>query len=507
MTLPFLPRPSLRSGAAALAAGALLAAGGVRSARAGSFSLSDQSPSAVGLSFAGAAASASDPSTIFFNPASMGFLPGFQTESSYTYISPRADFTNQGSRYINPGLGGLPIRGSNGGGGARGASFGDTFVSATLFDHEKYGKFNLGIAITVPFGEVVDYDSNWVGRYSSLRSQLRTIDYGLSASYRWKFISVGAGFDAQYASAVLSNAIDFGLLGASLRVPGFRPGSADGTVRLEGTDVSYGFNVGGILEYLQPGQIPGLGTGRVGVSYRSGITQNFDGYVTFRNVPAFALSPGFGGAFTGQRAGATLALPEIYNFSFSQGFLNDRFTFLGSVTYTLWGRLQQIPINFSNPASQTTLVTDPGLTTPGLAIRYHDAVRVTGGFEYKPIKDLTLRVGGGWDESPVENQYTRSSRIPDGDRWLVSAGLKYHVFGFRNPIFKSLYVDTDVEASYLHLFLNDPQLTSADRSGHLVNGRYDAQVNIVSAALIFRYGSADRPDRPAPKEGKDTYRK
>ena len=503
----FLPRPALRSGATALAAGALLLAGGTRSARAGAFALSDQSPSAVGLSFAGAAASASDPSTIFFNPASMGFLDGFQTESSYTYVSPRADFQNNGSRYLQPALGGLPIRGNNGGGGARGASFGDTYVSATLFNSETYGKLNLGVAVTVPFGLVVDYDPNWVGRYSSQRSQLRTTDYDASISYRWKFISVGAGFDAQYSSAVLSNAIDFGLIGASLRIPGFAPGRNDGSVRLEGSDVSYGFNVGGILEYLQPNQIPFLGTGRVGVSYRSGITQNYDGYVTFRNVPAFANLPGFGGAFTGQRASAKLALPEIYNFGLSQGFLNDKFTFLAGVTYTKWGRLNQIPIDFTNPASQATLVTDPALTRPGLSLQYHDTVRVTGGIEYQPIKDLTLRLGGGWDESPVPDQYRRSSRVPDGDRWLVSAGFKYHLFGFRNPIFKSLYVDTDVEASYLHLFVNDPLITSSDRNGHLVNGSYDSKVDVVSAALIFRYGAADKPERPAPKEGKDTYRK
>ena len=505
MSSSLLPRLNLRACGAALAAGALLA-GGTGPARAGSFSLSDQSPSAVGLSFAGSAAMAADPSGIFFNPATMGFLPGFQTESSYTYISPQADFHNQNSRYVNPGLGGLPIAGSNGGGGARGASFGDTFLSATVFNSEKYGKFNLGIAITVPFGEVVDYDSNWVGRYSSLRSSLRTIDYGASASYRWKFISIGGGFDAQYSSAVLSNAIDFGLAGFARRIPGFTPGSADGTVRLEGTDVSYGFNVGAIVEYLQPGQIPFLGTGRFGVSYRSGITQDYDGYVTFRNVPALFQTAAFGGAFQGQRATAKLKLPETYHFSFSQN-IAGKVNFLGDVTYTKWDRLQQIPIGFTNPASQAALVSDPALTRPGLSLRYHDAVRITGGIEYMPIKDLTLRLGGGWDESPVPDQYARSSRIPDGDRWLVSAGIKYHVFGFRNPLFKNVYVDTDVEASYLHLFLNDPRITSVDSSGHLLNGRYDAQVNIASAALIFRYGSADGPARPAPKDSKDTYHK
>ncbi len=501
MPLSLLPRLSLRSCGATLAAGALLAAGGVQSARAGAFSLSDQSPSAVGLSFAGAAASAEDPSGIFFNPASMGFLSGFQTESSYTYIKPQAQFTNEGSHYSF----GAPISGSNGGGAARGATFGDTFLSATLLNSEKYGKFNLGIAVTVPFGEQVDYDPNWVGRYESLRSELRTIDYGLSASYRYKFISIGAGFDAQYSSAVLSNAIDFGLAGFAQHIGGFAPGSADGVVRLEGSDVSYGFNAGAIVEYLQPGQIPFLGEGRFGLSYRSGITQNYTGQVTFRNVPALFQSGLFGGAFEGQPASAKLKLPETYHFSFMQNFAG-KVNFLGDLTYTRWDRLDQIPISFSNRASELLLVSDPALNNPGISVRYHDAVRITGGIEYMPIKDLTLRLGGGWDQSPVPNQYARSSRIPDGDRWLVSTGVKYHVFGFRNPIFKSVYVDTDVEAAYLHLFINDPTITNADDSGHILNGKYSENVNIFSAALIFRYGSQDAPPRPAPKD-KDTYRK
>ena len=499
MFTSLLPRLSLRSCGAIIAASALLT-GGVQSARAGAFSLSDQSPSAVGLSFAGSAAMAEDPSGIFFNPASMGFLSGFQTESSYTYIKPQAQFTNEGSRYSF----GLPISGSNGGGAARGASFGDTFLSATVLNSEKYGKLNLGIAVTVPFGEQVDYDSNWVGRYESLRSELRTIDYGLSASYRWKFISIGGGFDAQYSSAVLSNAIDFGLLGASLHVPGFAPGSADGSVRLEGSDVSYGFNVGAIVEYLQPGQIPFLGTGRFGVSYRSGITQNYTGQVGFRNVPT--LFQATTTAFEGQPASAKLKLPETYHFSFTQNFVG-KVNFLGDLTYTRWDRLDQIPITFSNPVSQALLVTDPALANPGISVRYHDAVRITGGIEYMPIKDLTLRVGGGWDQSPVPNQYARSSRIPDGDRYLVSTGVRYHAFSFRNPIFRSIYVDTDVEAAYLHLFINDPTITNVDTAGHILNGKYSENVNIFSAALIFRYGSQEGPSKPAPKDGKDTYRK
>ena len=315
-----LPRFSLRACGASVFAGALMLAGGARSLHAGAFALSDQSSSAIATSFAGVAASAEDPSTVFFNPAGMAFLDGIQTESNYTYLHPRAEFDNKGSAYNF----GLPISGSDGGGAARGASISSEFITATVFKDEKIGQLSLGIGITVPFGEVVDYDPHWVGRYSSLRSQLRTIDYGISAAYRWKFISVGGGFDAQYSSAVLTQAIDFGLLGFAQGIPGFAPGKNDGVLRLEGSDVSYGFNVGAIVEYLQPGQVKFLDTGRIGVSYRSGITQNYTGNITFGKVPLAFQSPrarrgvpGTGGwratAFAGDvhvlhRAGVCLAV-------------------------------------------------------------------------------------------------------------------------------------------------------------------------------------------------------
>ena len=74
-------------------------AGGVRSLHAGAFALSDQSASAISTSFAGTAATAEDPSTVFFNPAGMAFLDGIQTESDYTYIHPHAAFNNESSKY------------------------------------------------------------------------------------------------------------------------------------------------------------------------------------------------------------------------------------------------------------------------------------------------------------------------------------------------------------------------------------------------------------------------
>ena len=355
----------------------------------------------------------------------------------------------------------LPISGSDGGGATRGASITQTYLTAKLLKSPTYGDFSVGIAATVPFGLIVDYDKNWVGRYDSQDSELRTADYDFSAAYRWKFLSVGAGFDAQYSSAVLSQAVDFGLLGASLGVPGYAPGRNDGTLRLEGSDVSYGYNVGGLIEYLKPQQVSFLGSGKIGVSYRSGITQTYDGYVTFRNAPAFLRAAG-DTAFTGQRATAELKLPEIYNFAISQGILGDRINLMAESTWTRWGRLSDIPINFSNPATEAAL-SNPALGHGGISTQYRDAFRYVGAIEVMPIKGLTLRLGGGYDESPVPNQAIRDTRIPDGNRWLLSAGVKYHVFGFNSPIFPAR-VDTDIELSYLHEFVNDPSIQLEDSS-------------------------------------------
>ena len=162
--------------------------------------------------------------------------------------------------------------------------------------------------------------------------------------------------------------------------------------------------------------------------------------------------------------------------------------------------MSDIPINFSNPASQAALVSDPTLGRPGINNQFVDAFRYTGGFEYQATKDLLLRFGAGYDETPVPNAQLRPTRIPDGDRILLSAGLKYHAASFKSPIFNQ-HVDADVELAYLHEFVHDPTIDSVDTSGHRVVGKYNEQINVANIALIFRYG----PQRQevSGKEGKE----
>src|SRR5436309_939218 len=65
---------------AALIAALAYASGG---AYASSFQLSEQNASGLGNAFAGQAAAAENPSTVFFNPAGMAYLPGIQVSGTF----------------------------------------------------------------------------------------------------------------------------------------------------------------------------------------------------------------------------------------------------------------------------------------------------------------------------------------------------------------------------------------------------------------------------------------
>ena len=236
MPLPLLPRLSLRSCGATLAAGALLAAGSVPSARAGSFSLSDQSPSAVGLSFAGSAAMAEDPSGIFFNPASMGFLDGFQTESSYTYISSRRPTSpTKGSQLQSP-----PPGGGRSSAAATAAAARAGRASATrtcrprCFDSERYGKFNLGIAAS-PCPSVRRSTTTRTGSAATSRCtrSLRTASTTDCRLRTATSSSASAAASTRSIPARCSPTRWTSACSATSRgIPGFAPGSADGSVRV-----------------------------------------------------------------------------------------------------------------------------------------------------------------------------------------------------------------------------------------------------------------------------------
>jgi long-chain fatty acid transport protein len=532
--LAFCPRNVRR-----LSAGVIVAVLGVLpvcnppSADAGSFALNEQSVSGLGTAYAGGAAQAEDASTIFFNPAGIALLEQGEFQLGGQFVMPQATFTNEGSRYNlpNTSANGLRISGGNGGDGGVDHLLPNIYLSQPVFRSPQYGDLSVGVGLSVPFGLETDYSPGWVGRYAALRSKLTTFDIQPTIAYRlFDRISFGASMDIQYASARLTQAIDFGLLGAQrtgqfeqalpallaaqgvpvAAIPavikatqqaynnaGFVPGGRDGISELTADDWRLGFTLGAIFEYWKGDDHSFFQDGRIGVSYRSGISHTLKGNVSFRDVPTIT-APGapvqfpqpnaFQDVFFDQNATAQLELPEIYHFSLYQRF-ERQFAVMGDIAWTRWNSLQSIPIVLQNSPTASSVIE----------LGYKDTLRYAIGLEWYATKNFTFRLGFAYDETPIQSATLRTPAIPDNNRYFLSAGLRWSATRFM-----------DFDVGYAHLFVQDPTVDLTDSQGHELRGKFDAAVDIVSASVTFRWGGPKETAQPVPQpSGKDVvaYRK
>ncbi|HEY4615776.1 MAG TPA: outer membrane protein transport protein, partial [Citricoccus sp.] len=124
---------------AAVSLAALIAAQG--GARAGAFALREQSATAQGYSFAGAASGSGYLSSMFWNPAVITMAPGWQSEWHASVIIPRVD--------INP-LPSVPTF-VFGGSGDIGE---DAVVPAGYSSYQINDTLWLGVSSTTPYGLV-----------------------------------------------------------------------------------------------------------------------------------------------------------------------------------------------------------------------------------------------------------------------------------------------------------------------------------------------------------------
>src|SRR6516165_2862341 len=500
-------------------------------AQAGSFALNEQSVSGLGVAYAGGAAQASDVSSLFFNPASIALLKQGEIQLGGQLLMPSATFSNEGSRYKLPNtpFNNLAISGGNGGDGGINHILPNIYVSQPLFRSSQYGDLSVGIGLSVPFGLETDYSPGWVGRYNALRSKLTVFDIQPTIAYRlFDRLTLGGSVDIQYASARLTEAIDFGLAGAGALGPfeqalpallaargvppaaipavvnatrqaynnaGFVPGGRDGISELNGSDWRYGFTLGAIVEYWKGDERECFQDGRIGFSYRSGTNHDIRGRVEFRDVPSVTAAGApvqfpqpnvFQSIFSDQNAKAGLDLPGIYHFSVYQRFARQ-FALMGDIAWTRWSRLQSIPITVQNPNTPTEVIN----------LQYTDSVRYSAGFEWYATKCLTFRLGFAYDETPIRGADTRLPQIPDSNKYFISTGLRWSLTRF-----------CDIDVGYAHVFVPDPLVNVTDNFGHNLRGKFDASVDIVGAALTFRWGGAREISTPEP-QGKEavSYRK
>ncbi len=438
------------------------------------FALIENSASGMGNAFAGGSAIAEDASTVWFNPAGMTRISGSQIVVAGHVISPKADFTDEGSS-LNSLVGGGPISGNDDDGGVT------AFVPNFYYVTDLGGDAWFGVGVTVPFGLSTDYDDDWIGRYHATKSEVQTININPSFAYKHSDkLSVGLGLSFQYIDATLENRIDsamtcFGLVSQAtdqataqtqcFGTAGLVPGeeTQDSSQSLSGDDWNWGWNIGLLYELDDKS--------RLGVAYRSSIDANLDGDVNFTVDPTLrAVIDSFGvpySAFmtdTGVTAG--IELPAQLSVSYYRDVTSD-FAVMADITWTDWSSFDKLVVKFDN-------LVQPTSTTPE---NWDDSFRFAVGANYKMDEKMMLRFGLAHDQTPIPSAEDRTPRIPGDDRTWVSLGLGYE-----------LDANTSIDVGYSHLFVSDTDINNTDASfGHVLTGEYDADVDILSVQGTFKF--------------------
>ena len=421
-------------------------------AHASAFALAEQGASGLGNAFAGAAAVAEDASTVWWNPAGMARLPsGKHVLFAGHVIIPSTEFNNRASVPA-------PLQPAGGNGG----DAGDTaFVPNAYFVMNLNPRWNFGVGVNVPFGLATEYDSTWIGRFQGIKSEVMTLNVNPSLSYKIsERASVGFGFSYQHGEIDLLSAVNYSGITAAL-APALFPAVGANVEGLNTTGLdgdAWGFNIGALFE-VTPAT-------RVGVHYRSSLEYEMDGSTSFTNVPgAFAIPAAAALAAATSPGNVRLDLETPASLSASVAHkLNERLELLGDITWTEWSRIDSLPLRrTSGPASGTTLDT--------LTFDFDDTWRVAIGANYKWSGPWTFRAGIAFDQSPVPNAATMSVRLPDNDRTWFSLGAGYQ-----------LGRSGRIDVGYTFITVKDADINNDQRAAGrgLVNGTYDANVNILS---------------------------
>jgi long-chain fatty acid transport protein len=391
------------------------------------FSLIEQSVSAMGNAYAGAAASAEDASTVYFNPAGMVYLPQSQLVVGAHAIRPSGHFNSDGSVSAlgRPGTG-------------EGGDLGSWAVLPNLYySHVLTPDIRLGIALNAPFGLKTEYDKDWIGRFQAVKSELKTYNINPAVAFRVnERLSLGFGVSLMYADAELTRAVNLV--------------TSESTANISGDDWGYGFNLGAIYQ-------PASNT-RIGMTYRSRVVQHLEGTVKFGQ--ALAANNG--------KISANLDLPESWSLSAIHQ-VNERWEILGDISWTRWSQFNELRILNSN-GSVLSLTPE----------NWHNTMRYSLGVSYRYNPQWKLRAGVAYDEEAMSER-DRTTRIPGNDRLWLTLGAGWD-FSEKDRL--------DVGYAHLFLRdarIDDNQSSASAGFNGRITGSYDSDVNIVSVQWTRRF--------------------
>jgi long-chain fatty acid transport protein len=434
----------------------------INPAHASGFQLRENSVKNLGRSNAGSAVAKDDATVVTNNPAAMVNLEKTTVQIDATNINLNATFTGGGKAAAAFGPAAPALTGGNGGDPGRAQ------VVPAISVVVPFGKFRVGASINAPFGLKTQYDADWVGRYNAIKSDVKTVDFTLSAA--WAItpqFSLGAGVIAQRADVTLSNAIDFGTaLCAGSGNPAncfnpafpFHPQGSDGSVEVKGNDNAYGWLLGA--------QWRPTDSFAVGYSHHSRINHTLNGNAHFTKPASVAAT--FGAlsntAFNDGAIYAPLTTPSIDTLS-ARWDINAQFRLLGDIQRTGWSSLKNVTVYRSNGA----------LLGPPEQFNWRNTTLISIGGEWVIDPAITLRAGFAHDQTPT-NDAARTPRLPDNTRRLYSIGGTWTI----SDAFS-------VDAAFQRISIANPTIDVVSSSGSRLTGSFSGHANLFGVSAQYRF--------------------
>ena len=398
-------------------------------AYAAGFYLQEQSVKGLGMAFAGSTTSINDASTIYFNPAGMTDLEQGQIHAGVSLMIPHGNISDTGSIFAGP-----PIAPAAEGNPYEPIALPNLYAAYPfhIFGKEIWG----GVGASLPFGITSDYGGAAFNRFDATETQLTTINItpALAADIT-NILSVGAGLDIQYAEADLRAAAN---------------GVTEGTSRITGNDISYGFNIGLEIEPTENTDI--------GVHYRSAMSHELDGKIVNIGTTAFV---------TNEPGTLDLDLPDIATIGFDHQ-INDQLRVMGQAAWFGWGRFNELD-------AETDAVASPA-NPSALRQDYDDTFAFAIGGEYDLNPQWTIRAGYQYDQTPTNEN--RNTRNPDGNRHQISTGGTYKLTKNLELDFAASYTDISEESVNVTRNFTDNAIILADTEGYIAT---------VAAAITWKF--------------------
>lgn len=359
---------------------------------AGGFLTGTQNAKAMGMGHA-FVGQANDASAIYFNAAGLTNLKGINFLAGTTLIMPKVDFT-----------GPTPLTTTS-------STVARTFTPINLYG--VYGMDNglsFGLGIYNPYGLGSEWSPTWVGKSLAVETELRTFYINPTVAYKvMENLSVGAGFSYIVSNIMFKQIVD---MPAIQIAPGvFLPAAPNVIINLEGTGKpAYTFNFGLLYKPMEDLSL--------GLSYRHSAEIEFDGDLTFENLPAkpTGYPVGHSDLFPESKGISKITMPYDLRVGVSYNAM-ENLTLNADFQYVGWESYDTLAVDFEKNTAAWKDLSSPKNWENSMTFRF--------GGEYR-MDAFAFRAGYVFDGSPIPTT-TMDPSLPGSDRHEFTVGLGYQI--------------------------------------------------------------------------------